>query len=183
MLAIRLQRIGKKKFSTYRIIINEKGRDTKGRYLELLGTYNPHAKDNQFLPKAERVKYWLGKGAEASGTIHNLLVKAGLVEGKKVKSVYLSNKRKTKIGEKSAAAKAMADKKVADAAVKAEADAKAAEEAKAAAEAEALAAKEAAKVAAEAPAPEAVPAAPTETPAAPTDLSSEASVKEETPAT
>lgn len=100
MLAIRLQRVGKKKFSTYRIVISEKARDTQDRYLELLGTFNPHAKENQFLPNAERINYWLSKGAVASDTIHNLLVKAGVVKGGKKKVVFLSEKRKKKIAAK-----------------------------------------------------------------------------------
>ena len=100
MLAIRLQRVGKKKLAQYRLIINEKARDTKDVYLELLGTYNPHAKENAFQPKTDRILYWLGKGAQASPTINNLLVSAGLIKGKKEKSVFLSQKRSKKLGEK-----------------------------------------------------------------------------------
>ncbi|OGH68802.1 MAG: 30S ribosomal protein S16 [Candidatus Magasanikbacteria bacterium RIFCSPLOWO2_02_FULL_44_11] len=100
MLAIRLQRVGKKKLAQYRLIINEKARDTKDVYLELLGTYNPHAKENAFQPKTDRILYWLGKGAQASPTVNNLLVSAGLVKGKKEKSVFLSQKRQKKLGEK-----------------------------------------------------------------------------------
>ena len=103
MLAIRLQRIGKAKHPTYRLIVNEKAQDTQGHVLELLGTFNPHLKENQFQPKVERVKYWLEKGAKPSATIFNLLVKAGLATGAKQKSVYLSGKRKTKIAEKKSA--------------------------------------------------------------------------------
>ena len=80
MLTIRLQRVGKKKFATYRIIISEKARDTRDTYLELLGTYNPHAKENAFLPKADRIQYWISKGAQTSDTIHNLLVTAGVIK-------------------------------------------------------------------------------------------------------
>lgn len=100
MLAIRLQRVGKKKLATYKIVISEKARDTQDRYLEQLGTFNPHAKENQFLPNKERIEYWISKGAEPSPTISNLLISAGILKGKKVKSVFLSKKRHAKIDEK-----------------------------------------------------------------------------------
>jgi len=104
MLAIRLQRIGKKKFATYRIIVSEKARDTQGDHLEQVGTYNPHAKENQFAPVVDRVKYWISKGAVPSETLHNLLVSAKIIEGKKKKSVFISKKRAAKLAEKKKAA-------------------------------------------------------------------------------
>ncbi len=127
MLMIRLQRVGKTKAPTYRLIISEKARDTKGTYLEKLGTFDPHAKENGLIADTERIKYWLGKGAQTSATIHNLFVKAGILTAPKKKVVFLSKERKVKLGEKDkakteAAAKARAD---AEAKVKAEADAKA----------------------------------------------------------
>ena len=112
MLTIRLQRIGKKKKPTYRLVISEKARDTQDRYLEQLGTFDPYAKEGQFKPNADRIKYWLSKGAQTSSTINNLLVSAKVLTGDKKKSVFLSKKRQTKIGEKKAASeKAEAEKK------------------------------------------------------------------------
>ena len=100
MLIIRLQRLGKKKQPTYRLIVSEKHKDTQAGSLEILGHYNPtvNPKIKEF--KTERIKYWLQKGAQLSDTVHNLLLEAGIVEGKKRKSVYLSNKRRAKIAEK-----------------------------------------------------------------------------------
>ena len=100
MLAIRLQRIGKKKFATYRIVVSEKARDTQGDHLEQVGTYNPHAKENQFAPIVDRVKYWISKGAMPSETIHNLLVTNKIIEGKKKKSVFISKRRAVKLAAK-----------------------------------------------------------------------------------
>ncbi|MEK7625606.1 MAG: 30S ribosomal protein S16 [Patescibacteria group bacterium] len=115
MLTIRLQRVGKKKVASYRLVISEKARDTQDRYLELLGTFDPHAKENQFKPIAERIQYWIGQGAQTSPTVHNLLVNAKVIKGKKEKSVFLSKKRSAKLAEKaSASAKATADKKATD---------------------------------------------------------------------
>jgi len=159
MLIIRLQRVGKKKFPTYRLVISEKTKDTQGVYLEELGNFNPHVKENQLVAKVDRIKYWISKGAQMSATINNLFVANKIVEGKKQKSVFLSKKRKAKLEEKNKAkveadAKAKADaeaKKAAEEAAKAEA--KVAAEAAAKAEAEAA---EAAKAEAEAKANEPV---------------------------
>lgn len=104
MLAIRLQRVGKKKFATYRIIVSEKARDTWGDYLEQLGTFNPHAKEAQLLPDTERILFWIGKGAQPSPTLHNLFVNAGIITEKKKKSVFISKKRAVKIAAKKASA-------------------------------------------------------------------------------
>ena len=50
--------------------------------------------------KVERVKYWLSVGAQPSSTVHNLLLKNGIIsDEKKKRSVFLSKKRKTKIEE------------------------------------------------------------------------------------
>lgn len=151
MLAIRLQRMGKKKVPTYRLIVSPKTQDTHDVYTELLGTYNPHAKENQFQPKADRVLYWISQGAQTSDTVHNLLVTAGIIKGDKKKSVFLSKKRHAKVDEKK---KAAADAKKA-AEEKAAADKAAAEQA---AKDKAEADKAAAAEAAAAPAPEVAPA-------------------------
>jgi len=100
MLIIRLQRVGKTKHANYRLIVSEKARDTYDKYTELLGTYDPHDKEKGLILKADRIKYWLSVGASTSNTINNLLVKAGVIQGKKKKSVYLSKSRKAKLAEK-----------------------------------------------------------------------------------
>lgn len=100
MLTIRLQRVGKTKHANYRLIVSEKARDTQDKYAELLGTYNPHDKEKGLNLKVDRIKYWLGVGAATSNTINNLLLKAGIIQGKKKKSVYLSKSRKAKLAEK-----------------------------------------------------------------------------------
>ena len=101
MLTLRLQRLGKAKQPTYRLIISEKKHDTQYGALEILGNFNP--RDKKFILKADRVKYWLEKGAQASNTVYNLLLKEGVVTGKKRKSVALSKSRKEKMAKKKAA--------------------------------------------------------------------------------
>ena len=68
----------------YRLIISEKARDTYGRALEILGSYNPFKKTLDV--KADRINHWLGLGAQMSETVNNLLVGAKVIEGDKVKA-------------------------------------------------------------------------------------------------
>ena len=86
MLAIRLQRIGKKKQPTYRLVVSDKQKDLYGTQLEILGHYNPIAQPKVIEFKADRIKYWLSVGAQASATVHNLLVSQKIVDKKKVKA-------------------------------------------------------------------------------------------------
>lgn len=83
MVVIRLSRVGKKSHPTFRIIASDKQKDTVGSYLELLGSYDPHATPTGIELKADRIKYWLSVGARPSDTVHNLLVEKGVIEGAK----------------------------------------------------------------------------------------------------
>ena len=82
MLAIKLSKVGKTNKKVFRLIISEKGRDPFGRALEILGSYNPYSKE--FQAKADRIKYWLSKGAQMTPTVNNLLIDQKVIEGKKV---------------------------------------------------------------------------------------------------
>lgn len=95
MLTIRLSRIGKKKKPFYRLIISEKTKDPWGTFLEQLGHLNPHTKQTAL--KIDRIKYWISVGAQMSNTVNNLLVKEGIIEEKKKKSVFISKNRHAKI--------------------------------------------------------------------------------------
>jgi len=174
MLIIRLQRMGKKKYPTYRMIISEKTKDTHGTYLEQLGTFNPHLKENQLNVDASKIKEYIAKGAQMSETVNNLLITNKIIEGKKAKSVFLSKKRKVKLEEKDKAKVEAAAKAKADAEAKAKAEA----EAKAAAEEAAKAEAEAAKAAAEAPAPVAEEPKAEEAPAEATPIEAVPSTEE-----
>ena len=83
MLKIRMQRTGRINSPSYRIIVVEHTESPKtGNTVEKLGTYDPKSKARTL--NAERVKHWLSVGAKASGTMHNMLISAGVIEGKKV---------------------------------------------------------------------------------------------------
>lgn len=100
MLTIRLSRVGKTKQPTYRLIVSEKSKDPWGDYLENLGHYNPRANPPTVQLEAERIKYWLGKGAQLSDRVHNLLVEQKIISGAKRQVVKISKKRAAKIMEK-----------------------------------------------------------------------------------
>lgn len=83
MLKIRLQRIGRKNDPSFRVVLTDSKNSTKsGRFLEILGTYNPKA--GVKVLEAEKIKYWMSKGAKCSDTMHNFLVHDKIIEGKKV---------------------------------------------------------------------------------------------------
>lgn len=83
MLKIRLQRIGRKNDPSFRAVLTDSKNSTKsGRFLEILGTYNPKAGEKNL--NADRIKYWMGKGAKCSDTMHNFLVHDKVIVGKKV---------------------------------------------------------------------------------------------------
>jgi len=84
MLKIRLQKTGKKNAPSYRIVLCEHTSPPQGKFIEILGHYNPRLKQKGF--KKERIEHWISKGAQASPTVHNLLVDEGIVKGKKVKA-------------------------------------------------------------------------------------------------
>lgn len=83
MLKIRLQRIGKRGQAYFKVVVKEHTSRPQGKYLELLGSYDPHK--NEMTVDGERVKYWMSQGAKLSETANNLLVGKGVIEGEKVR--------------------------------------------------------------------------------------------------
>jgi len=73
VLMIRLARIGKKKHPFYRVVVTEKARPRNGRFVEIVGTYDPSKKPAAVTLADERVQYWLGKGAQPSDTVRSFL--------------------------------------------------------------------------------------------------------------
>ena len=73
MLAIRLSRYGKKKKPSYRVVVIDSRRPRDGRFVEVVGTYDPLKKPAEIKLDAERVKYWLGCGAQPSNTVRSFL--------------------------------------------------------------------------------------------------------------
>lgn len=73
MLTIRLTRIGKKKKPFYRVVVIEKSRPRDGRVVENVGTYDPLKKPAEIKLNAERIKHWLGCGAQPSDTVRSFI--------------------------------------------------------------------------------------------------------------
>lgn len=97
MLAIKLKRVGKKGQGSFRIVVKEKRSKMVGRFTDDLGWFNPHT-DNYQLDK-EKAKHWISVGAQPTDSIHNLLVRSGVMRAGKV-AVH----RKKKGGEEAKAA-------------------------------------------------------------------------------
>ncbi|AWV90356.1 30S ribosomal protein S16 [Bradymonas sediminis] len=170
---LRLQRHGAKKRPHYRVVATDQRNSRDGRFIELLGTYDPLQDPPVVRMNSERVEYWIGVGAQPSETVGSLVrrMRRGdvvdlSVEGadkaarkaKAASKLEAQKEMRAKAAEAAKAAKAAkeAEAKAAEEAKKAEAAAaaKAAEEAKKAEAAEA-AKEEAAPAEAEAPAAEA----------------------------
>ena len=73
MLVIRLARTGRAKYPTYRIVAAESARTATGKFVAILGHYNPHTKD--LVLKTDEIKKHLGNGAQPSNTVVKLLMR------------------------------------------------------------------------------------------------------------
>ena len=82
MLAIKLQRIGKKHQPSYRVVVAEKRSKLGGPPVEDLGAYSLATK--QLTVDKARAEHWMQLGAQATTTVWNLFVKNGVVSGKAV---------------------------------------------------------------------------------------------------
>jgi len=74
---IRLARYGAKKKPYYRIVVASSGAPRDGRFLDLVGTYDPLKKPAAVTLKHDRVKEWIGKGARPTATVRSILKKEG----------------------------------------------------------------------------------------------------------
>lgn len=83
MLTIRLSRVGSKNDSSFRVIVVESKRKPQpGKYLEMVGSYDPRV--DRVNLKADRIKHWISMGATVSDTVHNLLVSQKIIDAKKI---------------------------------------------------------------------------------------------------
>ncbi|MEE9613444.1 MAG: 30S ribosomal protein S16 [Thermodesulfobacteriota bacterium] len=77
---IRLARYGKKKKPFYRIVVAEGIRPRDGRFIEILGTYDPLENPAKIEVDGEKARAWLKKGALATDTVKTIFKKAGVTE-------------------------------------------------------------------------------------------------------
>lgn len=83
VINIRLQRRGRKNDPSFRVVVvDSKKKPKTGNYLEMVGSYDPRV--NRVEIKGDRVLHWLKNGAQASDTVHNLLVSQKIIDAKKI---------------------------------------------------------------------------------------------------
>ena len=73
MLSIRLRRTGTTKRPYYRVVVADSRKPRDGRFVEVLGHYDPRRDPVVVKIDAERANYWMGKGARPSETVQSLL--------------------------------------------------------------------------------------------------------------
>ena len=76
---IRLMRMGAKNRPFYRVVVADSRMPRNGRFLEILGTYNPLKEPSEIKINDEKALSWLRKGAQPSDTVRKLLIKAGVI--------------------------------------------------------------------------------------------------------
>ncbi len=81
-VVIRLMRAGAKKRPSYRLVAADSRRQRDGRFLEILGHYNPIAQPFELVLEKDRVQRWLDLGAQPSEQVASLLRSAGMTLGK-----------------------------------------------------------------------------------------------------
>ena len=80
MVKIRLRRTGLKNQPSYRIVVADKESPRDGRFLEILGNYNPRTEPFTFEVQEERVYHWLRQGAQPSESMAQLFKTVGLTD-------------------------------------------------------------------------------------------------------
>lgn len=80
---IRLRRVGRKKLPLYRIVVAEHTAPRDGRFIEVLGTYNPKGETlaAKVQLNTEKAKSWIARGATPTETVQALLTKVGVLQG------------------------------------------------------------------------------------------------------
>ena len=79
MVTIRLRRTGAKKQPHYRVVVTDSRSPRDGKFLEIIGHYNPRTEPPTMEIDAERALYWLGVGAQPSEAVKRMLDKMGIM--------------------------------------------------------------------------------------------------------
>lgn len=98
-VVLRLSRHGGKKNPFYRIVSTDKQKKRDGRYLEILGTYNPMVNPSKVVLNKEKIEKWLAEGGKPSQIVRSLIKKniPGLIEGiEKGRLAKIQAKRKAR---------------------------------------------------------------------------------------
>lgn len=79
MLKIRLRRMGAKRRPSYRIVIADSRSPRDGKFIEIIGLYDPLTDPASIRLNEDRAKHWLSVGAQPTETVRNILRRAELV--------------------------------------------------------------------------------------------------------
>ena len=76
MLSIRLRRMGGKGSPSYRVVVSDRRKTPKGRFVENVGTYDPNMDPPKISLNLEKIEHWMSKGANPSQTVRSLLARS-----------------------------------------------------------------------------------------------------------
>jgi small subunit ribosomal protein S16 len=94
MVKIRLRRMGAKKQPTYRFVAADVRSPRDGRFLEILGHYNPRTEPKSVVIHEERARAWLERGAQPTEVVRRLFAERGLIERGPISAVKRLPKNK-----------------------------------------------------------------------------------------
>jgi small subunit ribosomal protein S16 len=77
---IRLRRVGAKKQPSYRVVVADSRSPRDGRFIEIIGFYNPRTEPTTIRFDEDKVRKWLGHGAQPTDTVASLLYRAGIAD-------------------------------------------------------------------------------------------------------
>lgn len=97
MVKIRLMRMGKKKQPAYRVVVADSRSPRDGRFIEIIGQYNPRTEPSEIEIDEEKALTWLAKGAQASEQVTAILKRAGIWQK------HVEEKRAGKLAERAGA--------------------------------------------------------------------------------
>lgn len=80
MVRIRLRRVGGKNQASFRIVAADKESPRNGRFIEILGFYNPRTEPATISLKEDRIYHWIGNGAQPSDSVNQVLKLSGTLE-------------------------------------------------------------------------------------------------------
>ncbi len=75
-VAIRLKREGTRNSPYYKIVVADQRKPRDGKFIEIIGTYDPKKEGENYSIKLDRAEYWVGVGARPSQTVGNIITKA-----------------------------------------------------------------------------------------------------------
>ena len=74
-VSIRLRREGAKNSPYYKVVVADSRSPRDGKFIEIIGTYDPKKKDHNSTLKLDRIEHWISKGAQPSDTVRSLIKK------------------------------------------------------------------------------------------------------------